>query len=309
VPAGTLLEPRLLASLAAVYVIWSSTYLVMKLAVRELPPLLMGGLRFTLAGVILLGLARRRGAPWPSAQVWWTTAPLGICFFVGGNGFVAIALQSLSSGAAAVVCATMPLWVAVGGALFGERPGRREWASLGLGFIGVVVLVGGPSLAGAPAHVALLILSPLSWAVGSLLSRRQRAGDAADALIRPGLQMITGGLALGVIALARGERLPLDASAGAWLAFAYLTVFGSLVTFTAYGWLLRHARPVVATSYAYVNPILAVLLAAAIGGEPLGVRTLVANALIVVAVVLALRPARAGRPTAPSGKAAPSPKA
>jgi drug/metabolite transporter (DMT)-like permease len=295
-PAASALDPRLIGSLAAVYVVWSSTYLVMRYAVRELPPMLMGSLRFVFAGLVLLVLARRRGAAWPSARAWREAAPLGICFFVGGNGFVAVAEQTISSGTAAVVCATMPLWVAVFGIFVGERPRAIEWASLALGFVGVVVLVGGPSLSGPPLHVVLLVLSPVAWALGSLWARRARPGQVESSLIGPGLQMITGGLALGVLGLLRGEELPRHASVEAWLALAYLTAFGSLVAFTAYGWLLRHARPVVATSYAYVNPILAVAIGAAVGGEGLGTSTLIANAIIVAAVVLALRsPRTAGK--------------
>jgi len=291
---ATRIDPRLILCLAAVYVIWSSTYLVMAIAVAELPPLLMASLRFAAAGLVMLLVAKHRGVRWPSAREWLQVLPIGALLFLGGNGLVAIAELSVSSGGAAVVCAMMPLWVGVLGAASGERPSRREWLSLVLGFAGVLVLMGGPSLAGEPLHVAMVIGAPICWALGSVLSRRLPATTATrDPFMLPAMQMLTGGAALAAVAALSGERIPAHASSSAWLALAYLWIFGSLVAFTAYSWLLRNARPVVATSYAYVNPILAVVMGAVISGEPLGITTFVANVMIVAAVMLALRKPRA----------------
>jgi drug/metabolite transporter (DMT)-like permease len=294
--AAPKLEPKLVASLAAVYVIWSSTYLAMRIVVHEpgaLPPLLSASIRFCSAGALMFLYAVRKGAAFPAARDWLRVAPSGVLLFVGGNGFVSIASQSAPSGGIAVVCALMPIWAGILGAAVGVRPTGREWLSLFIGFAGVVVLLGGPSLAGKPVHIVLVILSPMLWAAGSLLSRRTRdVGGVHGAFIGPALQMITGGIALMAIAVVRGERIPVDARATAWLALLYLIVFGSLVAFTAYAWLLRNARPVVATSYAYVNPILAVFIGAALYHEPLGWTTLVANVLIVGAVILAVRRTR-----------------
>jgi drug/metabolite transporter (DMT)-like permease len=286
------IDPRLIASLAAVYVIWSSTYLAIRIVIAELPPLLTAGLRYSAAGLVMLAIARRRGAAWPSAAQWLRVLPAGALLFLCGNGFVVIAEQSVSSGGAAVVCATMPLWTGVLVAIGGERTSWREWLSLGIGFVGVLVLMGGPSLAGEPLHLALVVLSPICWALGSILSRRQAQKWRTGAVLLSAMQMLSGGGLLLVVGIVHGERIPAHASAGAWLAVAYLAVFGSLIGFTAYNWLLRNTRPVIATSYAYVNPILAVLLGAALSGEPLGVTTLVANALIVGAIALALGRAR-----------------
>ena len=282
------LDPKLIASLAAVYLIWSSTYLAMRIAVVDMPPMIMAAIRFVLAGALLLAIAKRRGAAWPSASQWLRAAPAGALLFLGGNGFVGIAEQSVSSGGAAVVCATMPLWTGVLAAVSGEKPSRREWLSLVVGFIGVLVLMGGPSLAGEPLHVVLIVLAPVCWSLGSIASRRFAHSTSIDTLTSSAMQMLTGAAALTIVGLIRGEPLPLHASTTSWLALAYLFVFGSLVGFTAYNWLLRNARPVVATSYAYVNPILAVLIGAAVSGEALGVTTLIANVLIVGAVALAL---------------------
>lgn len=289
VPRARTIDARMIAALAAVYLIWSSTYLAIRVAVQDMPALLMASMRFIVAGGVMLAIARRRGAAWPSMRDVTRVAPAGIFLFLGGNGFVALAESSVSSGGAAVVCATMPLWVGVLGVITGERPTAREWSSLVLGFVGVVVLMGGPALAGRPLHVVLVILSPIMWALGSVLARRTKdVGGAHATLVGAGLQMFVGGIVLAVAGAAIGETFPVHASVQSWLALAYLLVFGSLIGFTAYAWLLRNTRPVVATSYAYVNPVLAVLIGAALYGEPLGWTTAVANMLIVGAVMLAL---------------------
>lgn len=281
-------DGRLVLCLAAVFLIWSSTYLAMAIAVRELPPLLIASVRFAAAGLGLLAIARRRGAPWPSPRAWLTMLPIGTLLFVGGNGFVAIAEQTVSSSGAAVVCATMPLWTGVVSALSGERQSRREWLALACGFVGVIILFGGPSLTGQPVHIVLVILSPACWAVGSrLLRRASKAAGSHDAVMSSAMQMLTGCVALAIVGTASGEHFPARASATSWFAVAYLAVFGSLIGFTAYSWLLRNARPVVATSYAYVNPVLAVLLGAA-ASEVVGVTTVIANVLIIGAVALVL---------------------
>ncbi|HET9989659.1 MAG TPA: drug/metabolite exporter YedA [Kofleriaceae bacterium] len=293
------MKSKLLVCLAAVYVIWGSTYLAMRICVVELPPLMMAGVRFALAGGTLLALALRSGAKLPPRRDWLRMLPIGALLFLGGNGFIAIAEQSVSSGGAAVVAAMMPLWVGVLGRLFGTRATAREWLSLVIGFVGVVVLMGGPSLAGEPIHVVLLVFGPIAWALGSLLSRRtQDIGGSHGALVRPAMQMLLGSAVLLAVALVKGEHWPAHASREAYLSLAYLYLFGSVIGFTAYAWLLAHARPVVATSYAYVNPILAVLLGSALKGEALGWTTVVANVLIVTAVMLALRPP-SGSPRAP----------
>jgi drug/metabolite transporter (DMT)-like permease len=285
-------DPRLILSLAAVYLFWSSTYLAIRIAITELPPLLSAGSRYVAAGLVMLAIARRRGAPWPTAAQWLRVVPSGALLFLCGNGFVVIAEQSVSSGGAAVVCATMPLWIGVLAAVGGERPTWREWLSLAIGFLGVMVLMGGPSLQGQPLHLLLVVLSPMCWALGSVIARRQFKAWGTGASMSSAMQMLTGGAILALVGGVHGEHFSAHASLGSWLALGYLAVFGSLIGFTAYNWLLRNARPVVATSYAYVNPILAVVIGAAISGEPLGWTTLVANVLIVGAIALALaRPA------------------
>lgn len=281
-------DVRLVLALAAVYVIWSSTYLVMKLAVAELPPLLMASMRIVAAGFVMLLVAMRRGAEVPRVRDWLRVLPVGTFLFLGGTGLVAVAQQTVSSGGAAVVCAMMPLWTGVFAWISGDRPTRREWTSLAIGFIGIVVLMGGPSLSGKPLHIAMVIGSPMFWALGSVMARRlpTRLGDT---FMLPAMEMLMGGSVVAIVAFGVGERIPTDASVKAWAAVGYLFLAGSIIGFTAYNWLLRNTRPTIATSYAYVNPVLAVLLGAVISGEPLGITTIVANALIVIAVMLALR--------------------
>ena len=279
-------DPRLILSLLAVYLIWGSTYYAMRVAVTGLPPLLMGALRFIAAGAILLGVARLRGAAWPTARHWLLSLPIGALFFVGGNGFVAIALTTIESGVGAVAVATMPLWAALLATAVGERMTAREWLGLGVGFAGVVVLVGGVDVGGDPLHVLFLILSPVAWAGGSVLSRKVALPGGG---VSAALPMITGGAALGVVALLRGEEIAAGAPAEAWIAVLYLTVFGSLIAFSAFHWLLLHTRPAVATSYAYVNPAIAVLIGVLVGGESFGATTAAATALIIAAVALVVR--------------------
>lgn len=289
------IDPRLILSMASLYLFWSTTYLAIRIAVVELPPLLMAGARYSAAGLVMLAIARRQRAAWPSAAQWLRVVPSGALLFLCGNGFVVLAERSVSSGGAAMVCATMPLWTGVLATLGGERPSWREWLSLTIGFVGVLVLLGGPSLAGEPLHLVLIVLSPACWALGSIRSRRQSREWQIGAAMSAAMQMITGGGTLLVAGALHGEHVPAHASAGSWIAVGYLLVFGSLIGFTAYNWMLRNARPMVATSYAYVNPVLAVALGAAISGEPLGMTTLVANVLIVGAVALALARPRAAR--------------
>jgi len=274
---------RLVVALTAVYVIWGSTYLAMRWAVAGLPPLLMAGVRFLIAGGVLAGIARARGLAAPTWRQWRGAATCGVLFFLGGNGMVALAERDLGSGVAAVVCATMPLWLALMSAATGERPRAREWLGLVLGFAGVAVLAGGADLRAAPLATALLALAPLSWALGSFLARRVALPRG---MMGTAAEMLAGGAALLVVGLVHGERVTGVPPASAVLAMAYLIVFGSLLGFSAYAWLLHNARPAVATSYAFVNPALAVVLGVVLGAERLGPTVLIGTPLIILSVAL-----------------------
>jgi len=277
-------------ALALVYVLWGSTYLAMRYAVAGLPPLVMVGTRFVIAGGVLLAIARARGVPMPTGREWRGAALVGALFFLGGNGLVAISEQSLGSGLAAVVCATMPLWLAVMSAVAGDRPARREWIGLAIGFVGVIVLAGGADVRANPLMTLVLAISPVSWALGSFLARRVALPRG---LAAAGAEMLAGGVIAFAVAFASGERVPTAPPASSVFALGYLIVAGSLLGFTAFSWLLANARPAVATSYAFVNPALAVALGALVGGEALGFSTIGGTALIIASVALiVLRPAR-----------------
>lgn len=274
----------------------------MRIAVEVLPPFLMASVRFLLVGGVLLLFLRLRGAPWPTRREWLWSAPVGVLMFVLGNGTVAFAEKHLSSGLAAVVCGTMPLCAAAMGPLFGERASRREWVGMGLGFAGVAVLGLGRELRAEPLHAAALMVAPIAWAAGSLLARRL---PLPKGLTSAATQMITGGVATGLVSLGLSERVPEAIPLRVVLAWLYLCVFGSLVAYSAYTFLLRATRPAVATSYSYVNPAIAVVIGATLGGETVGPEMIVAVVFIVAAtalVVLGRTPAPAPPLRAPAAR-------
>lgn len=271
------------AALIAVYVIWGSTYLVMRVGLETIPPFLMSGSRFVTAGALLFGFLRLRGAPSPSAKEWGACAKVGVLLLVAGNGFIALAEQRVSSSVAAMVVATMPLWMALLSSFTGHRPSRLEWAGLLLGFVGVALLQASGQLDASPWMVVGLLLAPFCWALGSVWSKKLPLPKGAMATAA---EMLAGGAVMLVIGLARGERLSEAPSARSITAVALLVVFGSIVAFSAYGFLLRSTRPAIATSYAYVNPVVALALGIFLGGEHAGPMTWAAAAIILAGVVI-----------------------
>ncbi|MEO5884004.1 MAG: EamA family transporter [Candidatus Limnocylindrales bacterium] len=292
-----LADPRSVAiAMLVLYVVWGSTYLAIAIAVDTIPPFLMAGARFLLAGAVLLTwtIVRARGEfVRPTRREWRDSAIVGALLLGGGMGMVAWGEQTIPSGIAALLIALMPVWIAVfGGILLGERLPRMAVVGILVGFGGVAILVGPTAfgVAGAldPAGLGAIMLSPIAWSLGSLYASH-RATLPAKPLVATGLQMLTGGLLLMTMAAATGEFGRVDPgaiSAPSLGAFAYLAIVGSLLAFTAYGWLLRVAPlPLVAT-YAYVNPVVAVILGALVLQEPIDSRTLVAGAVIIAAVAL-----------------------
>jgi drug/metabolite transporter (DMT)-like permease len=282
---------RLIFCLFALYVIWGSTYLAIRWTLQGgFPPLLLGGLRFSLAGTILYAVLRLRGERAPSRQQWQAGAFTGLLLLVIGNGCVAFAQQWVPSGVAALVVGSMPLWAALFGGLYdGQWPGRAERWGLALGFFGIVLL--NKELGQHWLAVIALLLAPLSWAFGSIWGRR--SPSMPKGLMATATQMLCSGVMLVGLSLARGEHLAGMPDARAIASFFYLVAFGSLIAFSAYGYLLRNARPAVATSYAYVNPMVAMLLGVGLGGETPGPYAFVAMAAILAAVVLITRKAPA----------------
>ncbi|NBD12649.1 drug/metabolite exporter YedA [Corallococcus sp. Z5C101001] len=277
----------MLFSLFSLYVIWGSTYLAMRFALTGFPPFRMAGLRFLMAGGVLFAGLRLKGQPGPGARQWGAGAATGFLLLVVGNGGIAFAQNlGVPSGVAALVVGSMPLWMAIFGVAFGQRPGRAELAGLVLGFAGVVLLNLSGDMGGGGAAALALLVAPMSWAFGSVWSRRL---PMPSGLMTPATQMLSAGVMMLGVSFALGERMSDAVPRLAVASFLYLVIFGSLVAFSAYGYLLRHARPALATSYAYVNPAVAVLLGVVFAGETLGPLTLGAMSAILVAVMLLAR--------------------
>ena len=277
---------RVLLALGSLYVIWGSTFLAIRIALQGYPPLLLAGLRFVIAGAVTYAWARARGAPPPMRTEWRSSLIVGT-LLVCANACVVIAEQWVSSGVAAVAIASVPLWVALFAGLFGRWPSQGEWVGLAVGLAGVAILQSGGDLRASPAGAAVLTVSCASWALGSIWSRRL---PLPKGLMASGAQMLAGGMVLLFFALLHGERIRAVPTAGATLALAYLIVAGSIVGYSAYQYLLSRVRPTLAASYAYVNPVVAVGLGAAVAGESVAPRALGALALILGGVaMLAIR--------------------
>jgi drug/metabolite transporter (DMT)-like permease len=282
-------------ALLAVYLIWGSTYLAIRVAVAAFPPFYMAGTRLLVAGALLLVLVRLRGGPLPTREEWRSSLVVGGLLLVGGNGGVVFAEQTVASGLTALAVATVALWTALFAGIWGQWPGRLEWVGLGLGFAGIVVLNLGGNLRASPAGAVALLVGTMSWAAGSVWSRRLRLPAG---LMAPAAEMLAGGALLMLLGWSTGEELPRRFPLSAVAAVAYLVVFGSLVGFSAYMYLLAHVRPTIATSYAYVNPVIAVALGVLFAGEEVGLNEWIAMPVVLagVGLVILARGRRVPRP-------------
>jgi drug/metabolite transporter (DMT)-like permease len=277
--------------MAILYVVWGSTYVAIKIAIKTLPPFLMASTRFTIAGAILFAISlrrsRREGIRLGLPQ-WRASAIVGGALLVGGNGGVVWAEGRVASGVVALVIATVPLWMAIiDRVVTGERLPRVAVAGLILGFAGLALLVGRPGGHLDPVGVAVAVGAAFSWAAGSVYARR--APLPPRPLLAAGMEMLSGGALLLVLGVAMGQLgdVHLDRiSLGSVFALLYLIVFGSLIAFSAYSWLLGHAPLTLVSTYAYVNPVVAVFLGWAFLSERISGRTVLASAVIVCAVAL-----------------------
>ncbi|WP_114239058.1 drug/metabolite exporter YedA [Dyella sp. C9] len=276
-------DTRVLVPLAlfALYVIWGSTYLGIRYALESYPPFLLAGVRFLGAGVALFAFLRIRGAAMPTPRQWRNAAITGILLLGFGNGLVCFAEQRVSSGIAAVAVASMPLFAALFSGMYGEWPSRRETVGLLIGFVGVVVLNLGTSLSGSRIGAFALLVAAMSWAFGSAWSRRQ---EMPSGPMNTAAQMLCASVAMLLVGALTGERLPAHPTVRATAALVYLAVFGSIIAFSAYLYVLKHARPALATSYAYVNPPVAVLFGVLLAGETVGPFDLAGMAIILLGV-------------------------
>ncbi|HEY6284535.1 MAG TPA: drug/metabolite exporter YedA [Ktedonobacteraceae bacterium] len=286
VPAGSsTLRKRLLIilSLLSLYFIWGGTYLAMRIALHGFPPFILAGVRQLTAGIILFLFLRLRKHESPTRKQWVTAIIVGGLLLVVGNGGVVFAEQWVSSGLAALALGAIPLWAALFSGFFGRWPTRIEWFGLGLGFSGLVLLNLENGLHSNPLGAIVLLIAPMSWALGSILSQHL---PSPKGLMASASQMLAGGIMLFIVGFATGEHLTSMPGPGPLAAMAYLIIGGSLIAFSAYGYLLRHVRPALATSYAYVNPLVAVGLGVALAGEQITMIGIVAMLTILSGVGL-----------------------
>ncbi|NWF65105.1 MAG: EamA family transporter [Chloroflexi bacterium] len=288
------MKTKLWSALIALWIVWGSTYLAIRFAVETIPPFLHAALRFLVSGAILVIWRRMAGEPLPTQSNWKAAAIVGTLLLVGGNGFVSLAEQTVPSGIAALMITTSPFWLALFEALRagGTKPSGQAIVGLLLGFSGVFVLIG-PGEIGGEQHafntfgVVLLLIAPILWSLGSIYSRG--ADMPKSTLMSTGMQMLTGALALFVVSVAAGELRgfnPGGVSMRSWWGLIYLITFGSLVGFVAYGWLIQNAPVSLTSTYAYVNPVVAVILGWLFAGEELNARVAAASIIIISAVVM-----------------------
>ncbi len=284
---------KVLLAFAIIYFVWGSTFLAIRVGVREVPPFLLAAMRFLIAGTVLYVWMRARGTPSPTAREWGGASILALLIFVFDYGLLFWAERRVPSGVAAVMMATIPGFMALAEIVFlrTQRLTLRLGFALLMGLGGVAVLVGrSVSLGEAPVNTAgafALIVASVSWSVAASLSRKLPLPSAK--VMSSGTQMLAGGVLLTLSAALLGEFRGFHVQAvsrGAWLALAYLIVAGSIVGFTAYVWLLHHESPTKVGTYAYVNPVIAVLIGYFLGGEALGPRTIAGTLLVLVSVVV-----------------------
>jgi drug/metabolite transporter (DMT)-like permease len=286
----------LIVAFAAIYILWGSTYLAIKYVIETLPPFISTGARFLLAGATLFIVGRlSKDYEKPTLAQWRGSAVVGTLLFLGGTGGVVIAEHHITSGLAALLVATEPFWIVLLSWLWlkGARPDWRVALGLLIGFVGVYLLIDGNGAghAGNGTNqlfgMVLVIAAALCWATGSIYGVRAPASKSP--ILTSGMQMLAGGSALLLVGTLMGEWAGFEigvVSRNSWLALAYLLVFGSLIAFTAYSWLLKNAHPAMVATYAYVNPVIAVILGWAIAGESFTGRMLLGAGVIVGSVVL-----------------------
>lgn len=283
----------IILAFAAIYVIWGTTYLGIRVAVETIPPFFMAGARFLFAGALIFIILRLRGVPMPKRCHWRSAVFVGALLVVGGNGLVTWSEQQVASSTAALVVATVPLWMAVLGWLVfkGARPGKRVATGLILGLFGIALLIGPGQILGTAEFsltaLLILLLAPILWSLGSLYSRQAKLPE--NTFMATAMEMLAGGALLLLAGLVTGEASRLNMavfSTRSLLAVAYLTIFGSIFAFSAYIWLLQHVPATKVATYTYVNPVFAVALGWLILSETITPTTIGAVAIIILAVVL-----------------------
>lgn len=274
----------LIGSLFALYIIWGSTYFVIRVGVESWPPLMMAGVRFLTAGVLLLTFLLIRGHRLPPLRPLLNAALIGVLLLAVGNGMVTVAEhQNVPSGIAAVVVATVPLFTLCFSHFFGIRTRKLEWLGIAIGLCGIVLLNSGGNLSGNPLGAVMILIGSLSWAFGSVYGSRI---ELPVGMMAGAIEMLAAGVVLLAASFCSGETLTALPTLSGFVAVGYLAIFGSIIAISAYMYLIRNTTPAVATSYAYVNPVVAVLLGTTFAGEVLSPVEWLALGIIILAVVL-----------------------
>ncbi|MDO9366743.1 MAG: drug/metabolite exporter YedA [Methylotenera sp.] len=274
-----------IASLFCTYFIWGSTYLAIRFGIESFPPFLMAGIRFTIAGVILYIAMRFLGAPNPTKQQWLGAGAVGLLLPALGNGTVCYVQQTVSSSVAALSIATAPIWMAIFSSIWGHKITAKEWLGIAVGLVGIVLLNLGGSLHGDFTSAFLLIFAAASWSFGSVWGKRLAMPQG---LMASAAQMLVGGLVLLMMSAAQGEVWPQTISLKSWAALLFLVVLGSLVAYSAYQYLLKTVRPLVASSNTFVNPVVAFALGIWLANEHVTTVELIALGVILIGVYLVL---------------------
>jgi drug/metabolite transporter (DMT)-like permease len=290
--ASSSLPGLVIVCLAATWLVWGSTYLAIKYALLSFPPFFQMGTRFLFAGVLLLAWMRWRGAPWPTARQWGHATIVGALMLGGGMGGTAYAEVTVGSGLVVAFIAVVPLMIAALNRLYGVKPGRLELAGIGVGLAGVLMLTQGAGFRASPGGLAAIAVACSTWSIGSVLS--QRSLPLAPGATGFASEMICGGVVLLALSALHGEAPQWPPQPAAVAAWFYLVVFGSLIAFNAYMVLLAHASAGLASSYSFVNPVIAMLLGVAVAGEVVTAYEWTAAAIVLLGVVLMLRGARRG---------------
>jgi drug/metabolite transporter (DMT)-like permease len=288
------MKSRIWIALLALYIIWGSTYLAIRFTVETIPPFLSGSLRFVVSGAILFAWRWLAGDPKPTASNWKAAAIVGTLLLAGGNGLVSLAEKTVPSGVAALVIATSPFWLVLFESLRagGSKPSWLTILGLVIGFSGVFILIGPANITGSNQHIEtfgalLLLTAPILWSLGSIYARG--ADMPKSTLMSTGMQMLAGSVSLFIISVMTGELNGFSfaqVSTRSWLGLIYLITFGSLIGFVSYGWLLQNAPVSLLSTYAYVNPVVAVFLGWLLADEDLTPRIIIASVIIIGSVIL-----------------------
>ncbi|HEY2675738.1 MAG TPA: drug/metabolite exporter YedA [Steroidobacteraceae bacterium] len=271
------------ACLLAVYVVWGTTYFGIKVGIEGLPPFFMVGTRFVVAGGLLMGWQALRGRPWPTAKQWGGVALIGFLLLVIGNGGVTVAERWVSSGATVALISIMPLATAVWSCAFGDWPKRGEWIAIGVGAVGAAVMLMGRDLQGSLVGTLIILFGTTCWSFGTVLSRRL---DIPHGPTGFGAEMLAAGVMSLLISAALGEHWVLPSTPRVWSAWGYLVIFGSLIAFSAYRFLVERVSPTLAATYAYVNPPVGLCVGWLLGGETFSLNVLLGLPIVLAGVAL-----------------------